>query len=50
MPNKTQKDLDHHANQCNLNNKAHKEAQDNRANQLNPNNHRFQSKQPKKGA
>lgn len=47
MSKKTQKDLDHHANQRNPNSKAYKEAQDNRANQLNPNNHRFQ---PKKGA
>ena len=32
------KNRDHHANQKNPNNPAHKAAQDNRANQLNPNN------------
>ena len=31
-------DKDHHANQLNNNNAAHKAAADNRSNQLNPNN------------
>lgn len=33
----------HHANQCNPNNAAHKAATDNHANQLNPNNSAYQS-------
>ncbi len=35
---RSQRDLDHHANQKNPNNRAYKAAEDNRANQLNPNN------------
>lgn len=34
---------DHHANQANPNNSAHKAAQGNRANQLNPNNPAYHS-------
>lgn len=46
MSKKTQKDLDHQANQRNPNNYAYKKAQDNHSVQLNPNNSKFQ---PKKG-
>ena len=38
-------DKDHHANQLNPNNPAHKSAMDNHANQLNPNNEAFKRKQ-----
>ena len=33
----TQSQMDHHANQSNPNNSAHKAAADNRSNQMNPN-------------
>ncbi len=35
--NHTQAQMNHHANQCNPNNVAHKAAMDNHANQCNPN-------------
>lgn len=44
MSQYTQKDLDHHANQCNPNNQAYQKAQDNRSNQLNPNNSLYRGK------
>ena len=41
----TQKQLNHHSNQCNPNNAANKAARDNRANQLNPNNSAWRSRE-----
>lgn len=46
MSNKTQANLDHHANQMNPNNQAYQARMNNHSCQLNPNNWRYQ---PPKG-
>lgn len=46
MSNKTQENLNHHANQMNPNNQAYQDRMNNHSNQLNPNNWRYQ---PPKG-